>query len=103
MDSSTLRFLTVSALEAERKLEEEEEVAKKAKAQAKEEEDWRIEAKDPDGWILDTGSDGVHYYWHRLTHSSVWTLPSRLSEASSGARMEKKTRRTRMTRWRRSS
>ena len=53
MDSA-LRFLTASALETKRKLEEEEKVAKKVKAKVEEEEEEedRVRRKTPNGWVL---------------------------------------------------
>ena len=78
VDSSAFRFLTASALEAKRKLEEEE---------------MDQEGEEGEG-AADEGGDGLggraEGPWHRLTHRSVWTLPSRPSAASSGARRKRK-------------
>ena len=84
MDVSILSFLTRSIL----KMREEE---KKVQAM-------REEVRDPDGWNLASGSDGVQFFWHRRTHRSVLVLLPSASRRKRNKKRKKKLPRSGRTR-----
>ena len=97
VDSSALRFLTASALEAKRRPEEEEK---------EKEKELLLEEEHPGGWFESVDASPT-YYWHRSSRRPVWRLPTGASQSEimKGREKRKKTRRrlTRKSRWRQSS
>ena len=99
VDSSSLRFLRASALEARRKEEEERRKDEVEKAKEKEKQK-AATAKElvvvpgVEKWVELVDSDtGRTYFWNPQTNATRWSLPGSSSSSSTPKRKKKKRRR----------